>query len=144
MNLISRPRRILNDIPSLFSSFFDDDWFNADSQWLSRVPATNIKEQDGSFNIEMAVPGMSKKDFHIDIENGILTVSSEREEENKEEKKHYRRQEYNYRSFSRSFTLPESVKADDIKAKYEDGVLKLSIPKKEEAKTTPKKMISIQ
>lgn len=144
MNLITKPRRILGDIPSLFSSFFDDDWFNADSQWLSRVPATNIKEQDGTYTIEMAVPGMSKKDFHIDIENGMLTVSSEKEEETKEDKKHYRRREYNYRSFSRSFSLPESVKADDIKAKYEDGVLKLSIPKKEEVKKAPKKQISIQ
>lgn len=144
MNLITRPRRILSDIPSLFSSFFDYDWFNADSQWLSRVPATNIKEQDGTYTIEMAVPGMSKKDFHIDVENGMLTVSSEKEEESKEDKKHYRRREYNYHSFSRSFSLPESVKADDIKAKYEEGVLKLSIPKKEEAKKEHKKMISIQ
>lgn len=144
MNLITKPKRILSDFPALFSSFFDDDWFDSDSQWLSRVPATNIKEEQDAFSIEMAVPGMSKKDFHINVENGMLTVSSEKEDESKEDKKHYRRREYNYRSFSRSFSLPETVKAEDIRAKYEDGLLKLSIPKKDEVKKAPKKEINIQ
>lgn len=144
MKLLTKPKRIMSDFPALFSSFFDDDWFDADSRWLSRVPATNIKEKQDAFMIEMAVPGMSKKDFHINVENGVLTVSTEKEDESNEDKKHYRRREYNYRAFSRSFSLPETVKAEDIQARYEDGLLKLNIPKKEEVKKVPKKEISIQ
>ena len=136
------------NLPSLFSSFFDTEpFFNND--WIGQrllsteVPAANISESNGEFNIEVAAPGMSKDDFQITCENGMLTISAEKEEEKKKEEKNYTRREYNYNSFSRSFSLPETVKTDDVKAKYENGVLKLSVPKKEEAKKQVKKQIKI-
>ncbi|MGB3781050.1 MAG: Hsp20/alpha crystallin family protein [Tunicatimonas sp.] len=134
---------LLSTMPSLLSSFFDEDWFNGDNRWRTQVPAANVQEQDDAFLIELAAPGMQKQDFHINLENGTLTVSSEKKEESKQEEDNYTRQEFSYRSFRRSFVLPDSVKADDIQAKYEDGVLKLTLPKKEEAKQAPRKEIAI-
>jgi len=138
-----KPSGLLGNIPSLLSDFFDDDRFSFDTQWLARVPAANVKEKDDAFYIDLALPGMQKEDFQVNVENHTLVISSEQKEESKEEKDEYTRQEFSYRSFRRSFALPESVKADDIQAKYEDGVLKLIIPKKEEAKQAPRKEISI-
>lgn len=137
--------------PSLFSeapSFFSDLW--NDDLWTTRyfgnqqkMPAANVIENENDFTIEVAVPGMKKKDFKIDVENGNLKISSEKKEELKEEKENYTRQEFSYSSFARTFSLPETVAADKIKANYEDGILKLILPKKEEAKKQPKRKISI-
>jgi len=135
-------------VPSLFSSFFESDpFFNTD--WIgnrylaSQVPSANISESNGEFLIELAVPGMSKDDFEVTCESGVLTISAEKEEEKKKEDKNYTRREYNYSSFSRSFSLPESVKLEDIKARYENGVLKVQVPKTEEAKRQAKKEIKV-
>jgi HSP20 family protein len=84
--------------------------------------------------VSLAVPGMKKDDFNIDVEGNMLTISSEKEESKEEKEDKYTRKEYNYSSFSRSFTLPDEVNKEKIEAKYEDGVLKLMLPKKEEAK----------
>ncbi len=143
MTQLMKSPGLLSTMPSLLSSFFDDDWFNVDNQWRTRVPAANVQEQDDAFWIELAAPGMQKQDFQINLENGTLTVSSEKKEESKQEEDNYTRQEFSYRSFRRSFVLPDSVKADDIQARYEDGVLKLTLPKKEEAKQAPRKEIAI-
>nr|WKN34579.1 Hsp20/alpha crystallin family protein [Tunicatimonas sp. TK19036] len=143
MTQLVKPSRLLSNMPSLFSSLFDDDWFDGDHHWLARVPAANIQEHDDAFRIELAAPGMKKQDFHIDVDQGRLTIRSEKREETKEEKEHYTRQEFSYRSFSRSFVLPDVVKADDIQAKYEGGVLQLTLPKKENARKTLKKEIAI-
>jgi len=143
MTQLMKPSGLLGNIPSLLSDFFDDDRFSFDTRWLARVPAANVKEKDDAFYIDLAVPSMQKEDFQVNVENHTLVISSEKKEESKEEKDEYTRQEFSYRSFRRSFALPESVKADDIQAKYEDGVLKLIIPKKEEAKQAPRKEISI-
>lgn len=99
------------------SDFFDNDRF-FDSDWLKRqsVPAVNVKESEKEFEIEMAAPGLSKKDFNITVVKGILTISSEKEEEREEKEKDYTRREFSYNAFSRSFTLPEYVSEDDIKA----------------------------
>lgn len=144
MNLLSKK----TDLPALFSSFFESEpFFNSDwvgSKLLARhIPSANISETNGEFNIELAAPGMSKDDFHVTCENGVLTISAEKEEEKKKNEKNYTRREYNYSSFSRSFTLPDSVKADEVKAKYENGVLKLTVPKTEAAKKQSKKSIAI-
>lgn len=144
MTLSLKPRRMLEDMPSLFSNFFDDNILGFDGFHTKNLPATNISEKDDHFLIEMAVPGMQKSDFHINVENGILTISTEKEEEQEEKEKHYRRREYNYYSFERSFSLPDTVKQDDIKAKYDDGILRLTIAKKESSKRLPKKEIKIQ
>ncbi len=131
---------------SLLSNFFDDDNF-ANSRWLRgrELPAVNIKESDKNFEIEVAAPGYDKKDFHIDVEDGILTISAEYTKTNEsKEEDNYRRKEFECGSFSRSFTLPQNVKDEDIQAKYEDGVLKLNIVRREEPKSNPKKTIEIK
>jgi HSP20 family protein len=112
------------------SDFFDNDRF-FDSNWLrTTVPAVNVKEQDKTFEIELAAPGLSKKDFKVTAENGILTISSEKRDEEERKEKDYTRKEFSYSSFSRSFMLPENASQEDIKASYEDGVLKLQVAKK--------------
>ncbi len=133
--------------PVVLSDFFDNDKFLS-NRWFERefeqsLPAVNIKENDNEFNIEFAAPGFNKNDFKINVEENTLTISAEKQEEKEEEKNRFTRKEFSYNSFSRSFTLPQSVNSDKIDAKYNDGILKLNIPKKEEAKVLPKKEIKV-
>lgn len=136
-----------NLFPSVMSDFFDNDtsfrnrWF--EKEFEQTLPAINIKENNNEFVIEFAAPGFKKSDFKINIEENILIISAEKEEEKNEEKENYTKKEFSYNSFSRSFTLPQTVCADKIDAKYNDGILKLNIPKKEEAKKLPKKEIKV-
>lgn len=145
MNLIKR-----SDWPSLvngpwLSDFFDNDRF-FDSDWLKKqsLPAVNVKETDKNFEIEVAAPGLSKKDFKITVDNGVLTISSEKKEEKEQKEKDYTRKEFSYSSFSRSFTLPENVNEDDVKANYENGLLKLDVAKKVITQTKDKKAIEVR
>ncbi len=135
-----------NMIPFGMDNFFTNDLF--DNQWLEKklkhtLPAVNIKEDKNEFKIEFASPGFAKKDFKIDLNNDVLTISAEKEKEKNEENDNFTRKEFSYNSFTRSFTLPQTVNAEKIDAKYNDGILKLSIPKKEEAKLLPKKEIKV-
>jgi HSP20 family protein len=107
------------------------------------LPAVNIKENDNGFDVEMAVPGMKKDDFRVNLENNVLCISSEKKLENETNQGNYSRKEFSYQSFSRSFTLPDSADEGNIKAKYENGILMISIPKKEEAKPKPPRVIDI-
>lgn len=107
------------------------------------VPKTNIAETDDEFLVEMAAPGMKREDFNIELDNDTLRIWSEVENTNEEQKESYTRKEFSYQSFNRSFHLPNSVEADKIKAKYKDGLLRLVIPKKEEARRKPPKTIQI-
>lgn len=133
--------------PSFMTDFFDTDrfltpnWFRTGFE--SAVPSVNIKENGKEFHIELAAPGFTKGDFKISVEDNILTISAEKEEEKKEENERYTRKEFSFNSFSRSFTLPGTVNADKVDAKYTDGILNLSIPKKEEAKAISKKEIKV-
>jgi HSP20 family protein len=124
--------------PTAFDDFFKpwNEWFGNGGRWTKElsVPAVNITETDNEFSITVAAPGLKKSDFNIDVEGNMLTISSEKEESKEEKDALYTRKEYNYSSFSRSFTLPEEVNKEKIEATYEDGVLKLALPKKEEAK----------
>lgn len=138
------------DWPSLLngpmlSDFFDNDRF-FDADWLRKqsVPAVNVKETEKSFEIELAAPGLTKKDFEISVDNGMLTISSEKKEEKEEKEKNYTRKEFSYSSFSRSFTLPENVNEEDVKAYYEDGILKLHIAKNAIGTSKPKKAIEVR
>lgn len=136
-----------NLMPFVMDDFFGNDVFFGNN-WLDReikqtLPAVNIKETKNDFNLEFASPGFSKKDFKIDLEENVLTVSAEKEKEKSEETDNFTKKEFSYNSFSRSFTLPKSVNAEKIDAKYNDGILKLSIPKKEEAKLLHKKEIKV-
>jgi HSP20 family protein len=97
-------------------------------------PMANIIENEKDFSIELAVPGMSKDDFNINLEDDILSISTEQKEMNEENKMNYTRREFRYDSFSRSFSLPESVNQDKIKADYNNGVLTITLPKSEETK----------
>ena len=125
-----------------FDKFWDDDtWMNG--LQYARVPATNIHETKDNFVIEMAAPGLAKEDFHVDMKDDILQISVEKEQQEVEEKKNYRRREYGYYSFNRSFTLPPMVKTEDIKATYNDGILRLMLPKTPEAKKQSAKEIRV-
>ena len=138
-----------SDWPSLIngnwlSDFFDNDRF-FDSDWMKHqsVPAVNVRETDKGFEIELAAPGLSKKDFKITVENRVLTISSERKEEKEEKVKEYTRREFSYSSFSRSFALPENAKEEGINAVYEDGVLRLMLTKKQMSETKAMKAIEV-
>ncbi len=129
--------------PSLMNDFMGPDWFGGTDKWNTSVPAVNIKDNTEGFELELAVPGMKKDDFTVEIDNDVLTISSEMKSENEEKKDNYTRKEFSYSSFKRAFTLPETVDGAKIDAKYEDGILKLTLPKKQEALPKPKRLISI-
>jgi HSP20 family protein len=121
--------------PTVFEDFFKpwNEWFDNDGLWgkIMKVPAVNVTDNKDNFLVSLAAPGMKKNDFKIDVEGTMLTISSEKEENKEEKEAKYTRKEYSYSSFSRSFTLPDEVMKDKIEAIYEDGVLKLILPKTE-------------
>lgn len=96
------------------------------------VPAVNIKDEKEKYTLEFAAPGLKKEDFKIDLDNYVLTISSEKKQEKNEKESNYSRKEFVYNSFSRSFTLPRTVNIEKIKADYSDGILSIALPKKEE------------
>ncbi len=138
---------------SYFPSFLDNflsrdlmDWGTANfSSTDTTLPAVNVKETEDSFEIEVAAPGMKKEDFKVNIENHVLTISSEKNEERKEEEKgRFTRREFSYQSFQRSFSIPENVvDGEKISARYCEGILCITLPKKEEVKPKPAREISI-
>ncbi|MFZ7116552.1 MAG: Hsp20/alpha crystallin family protein [Bacteroidota bacterium] len=137
MSLIKKTNGGLVPFRGLMSDFFEADDLLLNRLWKKDfVPAVNISETDKNYEIELVAPGLKKNEFKVNVENGILTISAEHQEEKKEKEKNYTRQEYSYNSFSRSFSLPDNSKDDDIKANYADGLLKLTIAKKV---TTPSK-----
>ena len=136
-------------IPSIWDDFFKQDVFNWGSNYATSgnsMPAVNIKETTDGFHVEMAAPGMQKKDFKIELDGYTLTISAEKQQNEQQEKEGeaYNRKEFNYQSFYRSFHLPKNVvDGDKIQAKYENGILQLDIPKREEAKQKPSRLIDI-
>ncbi len=131
-----------NPISDMFSNFFDTDFVDYFNR-RSIDPAANIIEHPDSFELNLAAPGMKKEDFKINLENNILTISSEMKEEEAEEKKTFTRREFFYGSFSRSFTLPKTIDLEKIKADYENGLLKVMLPKKDEERLDIRKEIKI-
>eukprot|EP01156_Anaeramoeba_ignava_P005681 Anaeramoba_ignava/a295_10.p1 GENE.a295_10~~a295_10.p1 ORF type:complete len:147 (+),score=20.89 a295_10:29-469(+) len=135
-------------LSKIFNDFFDtefSDWSNNNfSATNTTLPAVNIKDEKDQFTVEVAVPGMEKKDFNIDLKDNLLTISSEKEFKNEDDDKKYTRKEYCYQSFKRTFTLPENiVDREKISAKYENGELRIIIPKRDEAKPKPARQIKI-
>ena len=123
-----------------YDDFLNDDFFEEDSL----MPAMNVKEHDKDFEIEFAAPGFSKKDFEVTIDDNILHVCGEKRKEEEEKEEDYTRKEFSYNSFKRSLKLPNTVNAEqDVKAVYNNGILKLNLLKKEEAKEQPKKVIEV-
>jgi HSP20 family protein len=129
--------------PFYISNLFDDDFFPVLQNRTSSMPAVNIKEDDKKYSLELAVPGIDKKDLKIDINEDVLTISSETRHENEENKDGYKRKEFSYSSFCRSFYIPENVNRDNIEANYKDGILTVGLPKQEEEKSKITRQISI-
>ncbi|MBD1260192.1 Hsp20/alpha crystallin family protein [Maribacter polysiphoniae] len=129
------------DLPSIFTSNFNTG---------ITLPKVNIRETKDAYYVDMAVPGMKKTDFHIDLDNKVLSISKEVHEDNKESKgnmgdeENYTRREFGYATFKRSFSLPETIKEENIKAEYVDGILSIHLPKKEEAIQKPPRIIEIK
>lgn len=145
MSLIKRDVGYAPTISNFFDDFFTRDLFNwpSNSSTGTSIPKVNIYETDSEFHVEMAAPGMKKDDFKVELDNNMLTISSQLETKNEDEHRNYQRREYSFQSFVRTFHLPDSAEPEKINAKYVDGVLNLMIPKKEEAKRKPAKTIKI-
>ncbi len=141
-----------SNVPTLsnfFNEIFNRDWYDWNHQNNSNtnttIPSVNVKEDSDGFQVEMAVPGFKKGDFQIELNNSLLTIKSEKKEENEcKSDECYTRREFSYQSFSRSFTLPTSVDGDKIDAQYDNGILKVSLPKREELKPRPTRQIDIR
>lgn len=140
-----------NNLPSLIENFFSrdmNDFFNTNMPVVSQVPAVNVVEHQDGFRIEVAAPGLKKDDFRLNLNHNNLTISAYQETKKEEQDQHadrekYTRREFSYSSFQRTFTLPTSVDADNIQATYTDGVLKIELPKREEARVKPPRQIEI-
>ena len=143
MNLVRKNNGV--SFPSILDEILKPDWVGGMENLNATVPAVNIKETEKDFTIELAAPGKKKEDFNIEVNENVLTISSEikSEKEDKTDDGAYTRREFKYSSFKRAFTLPETINEDKINASYEDGVLKLALPKKEEALPKPKRLIEI-
>ena len=131
--------------PNLANRVFDEFFNNvpARTNFSGTLPAVNVKETEDDYAIEMAIPGLKKEDFKVEINEGILTIAAERKTENEEKKEGYTRREFSYTNFTRRFTLPETADETNISASYTDGILVLNLPKKEEAKPQPARLIEV-
>ncbi len=141
-------RRNENYFPSFIDRFFNNelmDWGTSNfSRTNTSLPAVNVKETDDDYFIEVAAPGMTKKDFSINFQNNVLTISSEKQNEKEDSDDSYTRREFSYQSFQRSFTVPgNDVDSDKISASYNDGILNIKLPKREEVKPKPAREIKI-
>jgi HSP20 family protein len=140
--------RFSNQFPSVFDRFFENDMFDWSSRNYSStnttLPSVNIKESNEDFEVEVAAPGFTRNDFRIELNHDQLTVSSDKEvDKEAREGQHFSLREFSYQAFSRTFTLPNTADSEHIVAKYENGILRIIIPKKEEAKPKPARQIKI-
>lgn len=141
-------KRNENYLPSFFDRFWNNelmDWGNSNfSSTNTSLPAVNVKETNDEFLIELAAPGMNKKDFKVNFKNNVITISSEKENNKEEKNGNYTRREFSYQSFQRSFTVPENaIMSDKIEAGYDSGILRVTLPKREEVKPQPEREIKI-
>lgn len=149
MTLVKRNGSLLNPLPVLFDDFFNRDLFNWGNSNFSdtntTIPAVNIKETAENYEVEVAAPGMTKNDFKVELDGNALTIRSEKSNHKEAtEGERYFRKEFSYQSFQRTFTLQKDVvDIDKIQARYENGLLQLLIPKKEEARQKPPRLIQI-
>lgn len=129
--------------PALMNELLRPDWFGGTQNVRAVLPAVNIKENEENFELELFVPGRSKDELIIEIDDSVLTISSETKEETEETKENFTRREFTLSSFKRAFSLPETVATDKIEASYNEGILKFNLPKKEEALPKPKRKIEL-
>lgn len=142
LKTLARP----SSFTSMLSDFFEpwNEWFmDGTAGKALTLPRVNITEDKNSYCMSLAAPGLHKKDFKIDIDGNLLTVSAQKEENKEDKDETYTRKEYNYSSFSRSFTMPDEVEMDKINANYDGGVLKLTLPKNEKALKSQQKVIPV-
>jgi HSP20 family protein len=137
-----------SSIPSLLNNLWTRDWMDWSnlnfSDTHTTLPAVNVRENDNEFTIELAAPGMTRSDFSIHLDDNVLTISSKKKEQKEDKRGQYSRREFSYQSFQRYFTLPETkVDRDKVSAKYQDGILHIQIPKREDAKPEPVRTIEI-
>lgn len=139
------PSILRSRVPGFLDEFFGTNWLkeNLNRDVNPTLPAVNIVEDNNEYRIEVAIPGVNKKDVKIDLHNNILTISSEKKEDKEEKEENYMRCEFYYSSFKRSFTLPETADVEKIKARHNEGILTVNIPKKPEAVEKGPKQISI-
>lgn len=142
MNLIKRNSNLV--FPSLLDEFFRPDWNGGIQNHSTSMPAVNIKESETDFTLSFYAPGLTKEDFNIEIDQKTLIVSSEKQFENEDTNDKYSLKEYNFSSFKRSFNLPDFVDFDAIGAQYDNGVLNISVPKRQEALQKSKRLVAIQ
>ena len=142
MAILNRNKQAFPVITSWFDDFFADDLEIFKNQ--SSIPKVNISENETEYILELAVAGMKKEDFNIDLDKNILTISAEAKVDKKDESSNYTKREFYFNDFKRIFTLPETADAEKIFAEYKDGILKISISKKPEAQTKPVKKIKIK
>ena len=136
-------RRNTGMFPNLLNDVFAPDWFGGVDQINRSLPAVNIREGEKEFTLELAIPGMKKEDFNVEVDEDVMTISMETKTETTKEEEKYTRREFRYNAFKRAFTLPESVDQDQITADYTDGILRFTLPKKAEALPKPKRLIDI-
>ncbi len=129
--------------PFYMPNIFDDDFFPVLPDRNGSMPAVNIREDEKNYVLDLAIPGIEKKDLKIDMNEDVLTISSETKNENEQSKDGYRRKEFSYSSFCRSFYIPENVNREKIEASYKDGILNINLPKQEEEKNKISKEIKI-
>lgn len=142
MNLIKRNSSL--DFPSLLDEFFRPDWNGGVQNFNPTLPAVNIKENETEFKLEFYAPGLNRDDFNVEVDQKTLIISSEKKFENENNNEKYSLKEFSYTSFKRTFNLPESIDFDGIEARYENGVLNVSLPKHEEALQKNKRLIEIR
>ncbi|QFZ55314.1 Hsp20/alpha crystallin family protein [Oceanihabitans sp. IOP_32] len=143
MSLVKFRRRPFGTL--IPSDIFETSNLLRNELWNTQLnePALNIKETDKAFEVELAAPGFSKKDFEVTIDEGCLNISAENTHSEEEKEENYMRKEFSYNSFEKSLQLPDSVKEEDIKAKYQDGILRFNLTKKEPSKQQKPKKIEI-
>jgi HSP20 family protein len=129
--------------PFYVPDIFDDAFFNVFPGKSSSIPAVNIREDEQNFTLDLAIPGLDKKDLKIDMNENVLTISSETSKESEDKHNGYKRKEFSYSTFSRSFYVPENVTGEKIEANYKDGVLTVTLPKKDEGKNQITRKIEI-
>jgi len=142
MNLIRRNNNVI--FPSLMNELLKPDWFGGVANLNATVPAVNIKEHEKNFELALITPGRRKEDFKIEIDNELLTISSDIVVDEKKVNDNYMRKEFELASFKRVFNLPETVNNEKINATYVDGILRLTLPKKAEALPKPKRFIELK
>jgi len=134
-----------NYVPAYWDDFFNDSFFNQvkSTSCSGTAPAVNVSEDDKGYTIEVAAPGIERKDFNLEVDNDVLTISSEQKASKEEQKQNFLRREFNFQTFKRSFQLPETIDQEQIKATHEAGILTLVLPKKEEELQKAPKQIEV-